>query len=211
MKDRFNIDIQEGDQVIFFDHWYDWSFKNFERGIVVGFTPNFVKVKPIDKDVLIFKEYTLRKPQYLIVDKSDIYKDNWLRLAAELDNYKKNVNKRTQLQIDSNKDNILNDLLEFIDDLKRAIDNNSNNEGLKIILNKNLNVLKNKYNIIPIDEYLGDNKKIFDSKYHEAISILPSESDLDNTIAGIIQEGYVYKSGRVLRIQKVVVYKNNEE
>lgn len=217
MVDRFNIEIKEGDKVIFNDQWHDWSFKQHEKGTVIGFTKNYVKIKPDNKDVLKYftnkQDYILRTSRYVIVDKSEVWRDNWMRLVAELDNYKKNVDKRVQLELNNSKDKVLLDLIDFLDDLKLAVKNGENNEGLKIILNKNLNVLKNKYKVVSINEF-NDNKDItlFDSEYHEAIMTMPTDDkEKDNHIVDTIQEGYIYKdSGRILRIQKVIVYKYGE-
>lgn len=212
MKDQFGVEIKENDRVLFKDQWHDWSFKSFEYGTVIGFTNEFVKIKPDNEEVTKWfwnkTDHIIRNSKYVIVQ--DDWKDKYYRLAADTDNYKKNLEKRSKAIAETGQNNALMHYIEFMDDLKRAIDAVEDKEGLNIIYNKNINVLKNTFNLVKIDEYLGDNKDIFDPNYHEAIMIQPTtDKELDNHIASV-QDGYVYTDGNVLRIQKVVVYKYQE-
>lgn len=127
-----------------------------------------------------------------------------LRVMADFQNYKKRM---VQLQRESSEmanKNLIDQVIEVVDDCKRAI-NNENHEGLDMLLEKLINVLKNQgLEIIKINK--GDK---FNPEIMEAISSTPSNEDqVSNTVVHIDQLGYKYSTtNKTYRSAKVIVTK----
>ena len=215
MKDRFDEEIKLNDKVYFIDHYYDWSFKNLEKGTVIGFTSEYVKIKPDNIDVLkynINKKYVRRYNKYIIVIGED-WKDKYLRLLAEMENFKKNNIKRANELGEQGKRNVLFEMIDIRDDFDRALENiknESDKEGIQLMINKFDNTLRkfgvNRYVRPATDDQLVS----FDSERYEAISVLPTnDKDKDNKIAYIIKPGYEINK-EIFRIGTCVVYKYGE-
>lgn len=204
MNDAFNNQINKGNKVIVLQTHYDNRFESYEQGIVEDFTKCFVIVS-IERNGRIVKEK--KAPHRLIVDNSEIYKNNWMYLMAEFDNYKKSVGNRMQIEMNLIKNKVINTLLSILDNLEYAYKSN-NDEGLKVIIDDIYHKLEYDHNVITIDEYLKDKKNIFDSNYFEAIAVNKVDNeDLDNTINSIVKTGFIYKDGILIRNQQVIVNK----
>lgn len=74
MEDTFKNELNISDNVIFMIQHYDGRWDSFHKGIIVGFTPCFVKIKPEEDDnhwdffqyIKIGQEYCkMRKPYVL--------------------------------------------------------------------------------------------------------------------------------------------------
>lgn len=198
MKDFLDNDIKINDSVIYMDLSRDDRFKKFKKGTVIEITDKFIKIKT--KTGKIIK----RMPHRVIINNSDMWKDKYLYLAAEFDNYKKHTNNKIQIEVELNKNKILNTLLTTLDNLEMSYEH-TKDDGIKIIINDIYNKLKVDYNIITIDEYLKDKKDYVDTNYHEIVSMLSDNTKENNVILSSVQKGFVYNNGKLVRIQKVVV------
>jgi len=97
-------------------------------------------------------------------------------------------------------------LLPVLDDFERALQNSNKDngdpfiEGIKLIYNKLLSTLSKK----GLDE-IQANGQFFDTDFHEAISFIPVQDEMQkNKIIEITQKGYKLH-GKVVRFAKVVV------
>lgn len=123
---------------------------------------------------------------------------------AEIENYKKHIDRQLALAVEHSNEKLLKEILNIVDDLERAITTIKNNDDLKgiTLVYNNLMKLLSEYNIKKID-CLG---KQLDVNYCEAL--LQEECDKkDCTILEELQKGYLYKN-KVLRFAKVKVAKN---
>lgn len=134
--------------------------------------------------------------------------EKFLRAYAELENYKKRVEKDKADNLKYANEGLIGDLLPFIDNLKRAVEHFSseknNNpkaliEGIDLILKDLMNVL-GKYGLKPI-ESAG---RPFDPSLHEAMMQVESEAHEPQTILEEFQKGYLIKD-RLLRPARVSV------
>ena len=134
-------------------------------------------------------------------------KDNFLRLFAEFENYKKRTSKeRIELFSTANKE-LMTVLLPILDDFERGlkeIEKSSDKvllDGMKLIYNKFKNTLSQK-GLILIEVKQGD---VFDAEIHEAISQIPAPSKkLKGKIIDTVEKGY--KLGEtIIRFPKVVI------
>ena len=133
-------------------------------------------------------------------------KDNFLRLFAEFENYKKRTSKeRIELFSTANKE-LMTALLPVLDDFDRGlkeIEKSSDKallDGMKLIYNKFKNTLVQK-GLTEIEVKQGD---VFDADIHEAISQIPAPSKkLKGKIIDVVEKGY--KLGEtIIRFPKVV-------
>ena len=138
--------------------------------------------------------------------------DKYLRAVAELDNYKKRVVKERFDIIKYGKEDVIKDILPFVDSLDRALEHaesntdiNSFKEGLKLIQDQLLGSLK-KHGVERIETAGMD----FDPNFHEALMQMESDQHEDNKIVSEMERGYLL-NGRLLRPSKVCVCKNTNK
>jgi len=137
------------------------------------------------------------------------FRNKYLRLAAEFDNYRKRTLKERMDLTRVAGEEIITGLLPILDDLERAIamlSENGNNahsaaiEGTTLIYNK----LKDYLNTKGLKEIEAVGLHL-DTDYHEAIAQIPAHSKKKrNTIVDVVQKGYTLH-GKVVRFSKVVV------
>lgn len=134
-------------------------------------------------------------------------KDNFLRLFAEFENYKKRTSKeRIELFSTANKE-LMTVLLPILDDFERGlkeIEKSSDKallEGMQLIYNKFKNTLNQK----GLKEMEVKQGEVFDAEIHEAISQIPAPSKkLKGKIIDTVEKGY--KLGdTIIRFPKVVL------
>lgn len=133
--------------------------------------------------------------------------DNYLRLHAEFDNYRKRTLKEKSELLRSGSERVISGILPVVDDFERAIDTlksaediNAIKEGIDLIYNKFLSFL-NKNGV----KAMETNGQTFDADQHEALTMIPAPSeDLKNKIIDTVVKGYTL-DGKVMRFPKVVV------
>jgi len=132
--------------------------------------------------------------------------DKYLRAVAELDNYKKRASKEKADIIKYGKEEIIKDILPFMDSLDRALEHSTGNietfkEGIALIQEQLLSCLK-KHGV----ERIESTGKDFDPNYHEALMMMDSDQHEDNKVISEMERGYLLH-GRLLRPSKVCVCK----
>jgi molecular chaperone GrpE len=134
--------------------------------------------------------------------------DKYLRAVAELDNYKKRTAREKTDIIKYGKEDVIRDMLPFVDSLDRALEHAESNtdiqafkEGLKLIQDQLLCSLK-KHGV----ERIECTGKEFDPNFHEAMLQADSEHHEENKVIGEFERGYLL-NGRLLRPSKVSVCK----
>ena len=134
-------------------------------------------------------------------------KDNFLRLFAEFENYKKRTSReRIELFSTANKELMLA-LLPVLDDFERGLNEIEKSsegallEGMKLIYNKFRGTLTQK-GLKEVEVKSGD---VFDAEIHEAISQIPApDKKLKGKIIDVVEKGY--KLGdTIIRYPKVVM------
>jgi len=132
--------------------------------------------------------------------------DKMLRMAAELENFKKRTAREKETSLRYAEENLLKELLPSLDNLEMAIQQGQADdsgtallEGVEMTL-KGLQGCLEKFGLTPI-ESVG---QVFDPNFHEAIGMEASEEMEANTVLKEFQKGYLYKE-RLLRAAKVIV------
>ena len=148
------------------------------------------------------KEELARKEK----ESTDNY-DKYLRAVADLDNYKKRAIREKVDIIKYGKEDVIKDILPFVDSLDRALDHADSSdvqafkEGIKLIQEQLLSCLK-KHGVEKIDSVGLD----FDPNFHEAMMQVESEEHAENKVVNEVQKGYLL-NGRLLRPSKVCICK----
>ena len=140
------------------------------------------------------------------VDETEVWKDKYLRLSAEFDNYRKRTLKEKMDLISSGGEGVMKALLPTLDDVDRAIkatetatDVEAIREGISLISLKLNEALKSK-GLVEI-EAVG---LPLDTDLHEAIANFPAEDDKKGKIIDVVEKGYKLND-KVVRFAKVVV------
>ena len=126
--------------------------------------------------------------------------------AADLENYRKRANKQIQDQVKYASLSMMNELLESVDNLNRAVEaaekedsNSTLLQGVKMVSDQILNILvSNKCEAI---ESIGHP---FDPNQHEAVQMQPSDEFEANTVMMEIRTGYKLHE-RIIRPAQVFV------
>lgn len=135
-------------------------------------------------------------------------KDQFLRLQAEFENFRRRSLKEKQESLRYGHQNLVKDLLSAVDNLERALEHGAQNagsdvkgvlDGIELVHREILNALE-KHGVSQIDA-LG---KAFDPAVHEAIGQMPSAEVAANTVLQVLQRGYVIHD-RMLRPARVIV------
>lgn len=146
-------------------------------------------------------------PLFLAREEAEMYKERWVRLAAEFENYKKRRAREFEILVQSASEDVIRDLLPILDGVGRALAHSENGdtesegfqEGIKMIMEQFPRVLYNR-NLKEI-ETVG---KPFDPTVHEALMQMPSEIHDAGIVSDEIEKGYSL-GDKVLRPAKVVV------
>ncbi|MCM1178580.1 MAG: nucleotide exchange factor GrpE [Clostridium sp.] len=134
-------------------------------------------------------------------------KDDYLRLMAEFDNYRRRTSQEKLELVGTASEETIKGLLPILDDFERAMnalkdsdDSQAAKDGTELIYNKLFSYLKTKG--LSVIETAG---KEFDTDLHEAVAQFPvQEEEKKGKIFDTVQTGYLL-NGKVIRFAKVVV------
>ena len=130
--------------------------------------------------------------------------DKYLRERADLENYRKRVQKEKAETLKYGNEQIIFEILPALDNLERAIDHANEDsaivEGVKLTLNMLVSTLK-KFGVTPIETPPGTP---FDPAFHQAMGQVESADQDPNTVVSAFQKGYLLNE-RLLRPAMVTV------
>ena len=134
-------------------------------------------------------------------------KDDYIRLMAEFDNFRRRTSQEKLELISSASADTIKGLLPVLDDCERALnvlresnDSEAAKEGTELIYNKLMGYLKTKG--LAVIEAMG---QPFDTDVHEAVAQFPvQDEEQKGKVFDVVQTGYTL-NGKVIRFAKVVV------
>lgn len=134
-----------------------------------------------------------------------VQKDDYLRLVAEFDNFKKRTRRETEERAAAEKESFIHELLPILDNLERALacGQSSPSEQLRQgveMTRLQLSRLLHSHGI----EAAKDLGVPFDPHRHEALSLMQKPDQPDHSVIEVIQRGYS-RGDKVFRPAKVVV------
>ncbi len=136
------------------------------------------------------------------------YKAKYFYIAAEMDNYRKRMEREKENLLKYGNEKVLQDLIQVVDNFDRTLEMLKDDEDQKVkaivtglnMVNKQFLDTLGKQGLSPI-ESIG---KDFDPNFHEALAQEYVEGKRPNEIIKEFQKGYIL-NGRVIRAAKVVV------
>ena len=134
------------------------------------------------------------------------WKDKYIRLQAEFDNFRKRTLREKMALIESGGSDVWKAVLPVLDDMERAIaasekseDVAALREGEKLIYNKFVDIMRQK-GVVEIEALDAE----FNPDLHEAVARFAAGEEKSGKVIDVVQRGY--KQGeQVLRYTKVVV------
>lgn len=135
------------------------------------------------------------------------WKDKYLRLSAEFDNYRRRTLKEKMELTKFAGEDMLKSLLPVVDDFERGLqhidqasDLEAFKDGMVLIYNKFKDFLQQK-GLKEIEALNTD----FNTDFHEAITKIPAQDEaMKGKIIDVVQKGYIMDD-KVVRYSKVVV------
>ena len=134
-------------------------------------------------------------------------KDQYIRLYAEFENYKRRTQKEKLDFAQYANRNMMTSMLAILDDFERALKeisksgDSENLKGVELIYNKFKNTLIEK-GLKSVEVKVGDD---FNVDFHEAITQIPAPSEeLKGKIVDVVETGYQLHD-KVIRFAKVVI------
>ena len=170
------------------------------------------KKKKMDKEnpdagVVLEEVENLKKQLAEAEQKEADRKNDYLRLMAEFDTFRRRTAEEKLELVKSASSDTIKGLLPVLDDceialaqLEKTEGNEEAKEGVQLIFNKLMNYLKTKGL-----ERIEAKGEVFDTELHEAVTMFPAPSeDLKGKVIDVAQTGYTL-GGKVLRYAKVIV------
>jgi len=131
------------------------------------------------------------------------WRDRYLRALAELDNYRKRMERERESQRAYASEELLRALLPLLDALESSLgaegDVASLRQGVRLALGEAMRLLAEK-GLEPIDAV----DRPFDPRIHEACGILPDATRAPGTVVRELRRGYRFRD-RLLRASRVQV------
>ena len=161
--------------------------------------------KKLNKDKAKIEE--LEKKVAELEAKTAKDKDDYIRLMAEFDNFRRRTSQEKLELVSMASTETIKGLLPVLDDCERALsvlknsnDSDAAKEGTELIYHKLLAYLQGKG--LAVIEAKGE---VFDTDLHEAIAQIPvPEEEQKGKVFEVVQTGYTL-NGKVIRFAKVVV------
>lgn len=134
------------------------------------------------------------------------WKDKYVRLQAEFDNYRKRTLKEKMELVETGGQDVLKAVLPVVDDVQRAVEAMQKSDdvealrrGVELIAQKFTDTLKQK-RVVAI-EAKGEP---FNEEFMEAVAKFPAGEEQRGKVIDVVQTGYMLGE-KVLRFAKVVV------
>ncbi len=152
------------------------------------------------------RDLSLKEQLEAALAERDANRDSWLRTQAELENYRKRVQREADETRQYQAMNLSRDLIPVLDNLRRALaaaEKAPNVEelvrGVQMVERQFEDAL-GRHGVKPI-EAIG---KPFDPNLHQALQQLPSAEHPPMTVLNELERGYILKD-RVVRPSSVIV------
>lgn len=132
--------------------------------------------------------------------------DKYLRERADLENYRKRVQKEKEEILKYGNEQFIVDILPALDNLERAVSHANEEslsaviEGVRLTASMLLSTLK-KFGVTPVDSPPGTP---FDPAFHQAMAQVESAEQAPNTVVSEFQKGYLLND-RLIRPAMVTV------
>lgn len=136
----------------------------------------------------------------------DEKENDYLRLRADFDNYRRRVQKDTEAAAKYRSQSLVNDLLPVLDNFERALETSATSDETKILLkgvDMVFRMFKQALETEGVQE-INPEGETFDPNFHQAVMQEASDSHESGTVIQTLQKGYQLKD-RIIRPAMVKV------
>ena len=169
--------------------------KEEKKGLLKKGNKDKVRIEELEKKVVELEAKTAKD------------KDNYIRLMAEFDNFRRRTSQEKLELVSMASTDTIKGLLPVLDDCERALavlkeskDSEAAKEGTELIYHKLMAYLNSKGLAV-----IEAKDQPFDTDLHEAVAQFPvQEEEMKGKVFDVIQTGYTL-NGKVIRFAKVVV------
>ncbi|MBQ2112398.1 MAG: nucleotide exchange factor GrpE [Bacteroidales bacterium] len=166
-----------------------------KKGFLKKGNKDKARIEELEKKVAGLEEKTAKE------------KDDYIRLMAEFDNFRRRTAQEKLELVSMASTETIKGLLPILDDCERALkvllesdDSDAAKEGTELIFSKLMGYLKSKG--LAVIEAMD---QPFDTDLHEAVAQFPvQEEEKKGKVFDVVQTGYTL-NGKVIRFAKVVV------
>lgn len=166
-----------------------------KKGFLKKGNKDKARIEELEKKVAGLEEKTAKE------------KDDYIRLMAEFDNFRRRTAQEKLELVSMASTETIKGLLPILDDCERALkvllesdDSDAAKEGTELIFSKLMSYLKSKG--LAVIEAMD---QPFDTDLHEAVAQFPvQEEEKKGKVFDVVQTGYTL-NGKVIRFAKVVV------
>ena len=152
--------------------------------------------------------HALREHHAPTEEADENWKDRYVRLRADFENYKRHAEAKRDQLVGIGKEEILEDVFPLVEHLERAIQATKDSgdrtgilEGIEMVYREMLRVL-GKHGV----ERIGTVGQPFDPELHEAVAVTDHPDYPEDTIVEELRAGFK-RNGKLLRPASVVVVK----
>jgi molecular chaperone GrpE len=136
------------------------------------------------------------------------FKEQWMRVAADFDNYRKRARRDVEDSRKAGREELLKDLLPVFDNLERGVHSAQRAQDVKAVVDGLSMILRQFTEVLA---RVGIAKvpttgKAFDPSVHEAIQQIETDEHPAGTVVAEVQPGYM-QADRLVRAAMVVVAK----
>lgn len=117
------------------------------------------------------------------------YKDKYLRLLAEYDNYRKRSQKDKESMFDDIRSSTISELLPVYDNLERALLQHTDDEAYYKGVEMTMNQFKQILSSMKVESF-GEAGDSFDPNMHSGVMHVDDENFGENEIAEVFQKGF---------------------
>jgi len=169
--------------------------KEEKKGLLKKGSKDKAKIEELEKKVAELEEKAAKD------------KDDYIRLMAEFDNFRRRTSQEKIELISMASTDTIKGMLPVLDDCERALavlkdsdDSNAAKEGTELIYHKLMAYLQSKGLAV-----IEAENQVFDTDLHEAVAQFPvPEEEMKGKVFDVVQTGYTL-NGKVIRFAKVVV------
>lgn len=153
------------------------------------------------------KDKKLKKKLEEVEKQRDEFEQDYLRLRADFDNYRKRKEKEIQEARERTLSSFIEEILPMIDNFEMSLKMTNNTEmfvkGVEMIHKSLIDKLKENH-VEPFEAEIGES---FDVHKHEPIPVETDDEDKEGKIIENVKKGYLHKkSDKVIRPAKVKIH-----
>jgi molecular chaperone GrpE len=135
------------------------------------------------------------------------WRDKYLRLYAEFDNFRKRSMKERSDYLATASSDVIKELLTILDDFDRAVKANETVEDLAVVKEGFVLIHQKLYKKLETKglKPIHAKDQVFDTDFHEAITQIPAPSeDMRGKVVDEVEKGYLLNE-KIIRFSKVVI------